>query len=210
MLLDPFTIFAQIFNFAILVVALKHFLYDRVIEAMDAREASIAARLDDAEQRESSAAQEVADYERRRRELEGRERELLDEAQAEADRHRKGLLNEARTDVDAQRQRWEAALRAEKLEIEDELRQRTAAEVVALSRQFACVLRVVQAPEGKDPDTEAGPAAVHVIVDTTSRVLARLDADGLGTDEPIATRSFIRVVMATRQPWRSFPSICEC
>ncbi len=51
------------------------------------------------------------------------------------------------------------------------------AEIVTLSRQFACVLRVVQAPEGKDPDTESGPAAVHVVVDSTSRVLARLDAD---------------------------------
>ena len=32
--------------------------------------------------------------------------------------------------------------------------------VVALSREFACVLRVIQAPEGKDPDRDTGPAAV--------------------------------------------------
>jgi hypothetical protein len=47
-LIDPFTVIAQIVNFAILAFALKRLLYDRVIQAMDAREASIAARLDDA------------------------------------------------------------------------------------------------------------------------------------------------------------------
>ena len=50
-------------------------------------------------------------------------------------------------------------------------------EIVALSRQCACVLRVIQAPEGKDPDTDRGQAAVHMLVDGTSRLLARLDAD---------------------------------
>jgi hypothetical protein len=49
--------------------------------------------------------------------------------------------------------------------------------LVALSREFACVLRVIQAPEGKDPDRDTGPAAVHLVVDGTSRVLARLDLD---------------------------------
>ena len=43
MLIDPFTVIAQIVNFAILAFVLKHFLYDRVIDAMDRREASIAA-----------------------------------------------------------------------------------------------------------------------------------------------------------------------
>lgn len=50
-------------------------------------------------------------------------------------------------------------------------------DVVKLSRAFACVLRVIQAPEGKDPDRDAAAAAIHVVVDTKSRVLARLDLD---------------------------------
>ncbi len=50
--------------------------------------------------------------------------------------------------------------------------------VVKLSRQCACVLRVVSAPEGKDPDVDRGaPAAIHLVIDGSSRVLARLDAD---------------------------------
>jgi len=49
--------------------------------------------------------------------------------------------------------------------------------IVALSRRCACVLRVIQAPEGKDPDADRAPAAVHLVVDADSRVLARLDDD---------------------------------
>ncbi len=50
-------------------------------------------------------------------------------------------------------------------------------DVVPLSRQFACVLRVTDAPEGKDPDVHEGaPAAVHLVIDASSKVLARLEA----------------------------------
>ncbi len=48
-------------------------------------------------------------------------------------------------------------------------------EIIDLSREFACVLRVIQAPEGKDPDADQAPAAMHLVVDGTSRVLARDD-----------------------------------
>jgi F-type H+-transporting ATPase subunit b len=37
-LIDWFTVVAQIVNFLILVALLKHFLYDRIIRAMDKRE----------------------------------------------------------------------------------------------------------------------------------------------------------------------------
>ena len=51
-------------------------------------------------------------------------------------------------------------------------------EVVALSRQLACVLRVVDAPQGRDPDVNRdAPAAVHLVIDASSKVLARLDAN---------------------------------
>ncbi len=47
--------------------------------------------------------------------------------------------------------------------------------IVELSRRCACVLRVIQAPEGADPDKDGKPAAFHLVVDGSSRVLARLD-----------------------------------
>lgn len=135
MLIDPFTIFAQIINFAILAVALKYFLYDRVIEAMDRREASIAARLMDAEQSVTEAHAEAAGYREQREALDHERRHLLDEARAEADQHRQRLLDQARLDIDDERRRWHRGLRAEQHDLEIELRRRSAEEVVELSRR---------------------------------------------------------------------------
>ncbi|MDA1194913.1 MAG: hypothetical protein O2894_06980 [Planctomycetota bacterium] len=50
--------------------------------------------------------------------------------------------------------------------------------IVTASRAFACVLRVIAAPEGKDPDVDVGAiGVVHLIVDGDSRVLARMDGN---------------------------------
>ena len=48
-------------------------------------------------------------------------------------------------------------------------------EVVTLSRQLACVLRVVPLPEGSDE--AAAPGVTHLVLDGQSRILARLDAE---------------------------------
>jgi F-type H+-transporting ATPase subunit b len=134
-LIDPFTIIAQIINFAILAVALKYLLYDRVIEAMDRREASIAARLTEAEQSVSEAHAEAVEYRQQREALDHERRQLLDEARTEADQHRQRLLDQARFDVEDERRRWQRGLRAEQHDLETELRRRSAEEVVELSRR---------------------------------------------------------------------------
>ncbi len=49
MLINWFTVLAQIVNFLILVYLLKRFLYGPIIRAMQEREKKIARRLQDAE-----------------------------------------------------------------------------------------------------------------------------------------------------------------
>ena len=51
MLIDWFTVCAQIVNFLVLVALLKHFLYGPILRAMDAREQTIAGRLAEAQQK---------------------------------------------------------------------------------------------------------------------------------------------------------------
>ena len=55
MLIDWFTVVAQIVNFLVLVALLKHFLYGRLVEAIDAREKRIAARLAEADEKGSGS-----------------------------------------------------------------------------------------------------------------------------------------------------------
>ena len=62
MLINWFTVVAQIVNFLILVFLLKYFLYDRVIRAMDQREQRIQQRLQEAEEKKQEAEQEAEAY----------------------------------------------------------------------------------------------------------------------------------------------------
>lgn len=134
MLIDPFTVIAQIINFAILVIALKHFLYDRVISAIDQREASIGARLNEAKDREEVARREGEQLRDERDRLERDRHELLDTARAEVADHRQQLLDQAREEVDDERRRWHRGLLAEQREFRRDLQRRTVHEVIALGR----------------------------------------------------------------------------
>ena len=55
MLIDWFTVGAQVVNFLILVVLLKKFLYGPITQAMAAREAKIQAQITEAETRRQEA-----------------------------------------------------------------------------------------------------------------------------------------------------------
>ena len=52
LLIDWFTVIAQVINFFILVWLLKHFLYKPIINAIDAREKRIADELANAKSKE--------------------------------------------------------------------------------------------------------------------------------------------------------------
>ena len=58
MLIDWFTVGAQALNFVILVWLMKRFLYQPILDAIDAREQRIAAELADAAARKAEAARE--------------------------------------------------------------------------------------------------------------------------------------------------------
>ena len=58
MLIDWFTVGAQLLNFAILVWLMKRFLYQPILRAVDAREKHIAQALAQAEADKAQAAQE--------------------------------------------------------------------------------------------------------------------------------------------------------
>jgi F-type H+-transporting ATPase subunit b len=57
MLIDWFTVVAQIINFLILVYLLKRFLYKPILNAIDEREKRIASQLEDAAKQKAEANQ---------------------------------------------------------------------------------------------------------------------------------------------------------
>ena len=135
MLIDWFTVVAQIINFLILVALLKHFLYGKIINAMDQREAKIVSRLEDAERMKSDAEAEAAAYIRKSQEFEVQREEMFSQAKEEADNFKKDLVQKAREEIDGIQTRWHETIQKRKIAFLKDLGERTTKEVFAVTRQ---------------------------------------------------------------------------
>jgi len=110
MKIDWFTFAAQICNFTVLVLLLKHFLYGRILGAMDRRENDIASRIEEARNREADAEHKVQECLNKTAVLDRRSREMLAQAEQDANRRRQELLAGAQREIAAIKARWQAAL----------------------------------------------------------------------------------------------------
>jgi F-type H+-transporting ATPase subunit b len=134
-LIDWFTVLAQIVNFLVLVYLLKRFLYKPIIRAMDERERRIAASLQEAEKREEQARQELEQYETKNREIDSQREALVSHIKEKVEIQRKELLSEARDQVDAIRSNWYQAVEREKEAFLQDLRERTSRQTCAVARR---------------------------------------------------------------------------
>jgi len=135
MLIDWFTVIAQVVNFLILVWLLKRFLYKPILDALDAREKGIAAELADADSKRAEAQKERDEFEKKNEEFERQRAALLSKAKDEAKAERQRLLDEARADSDALRTKRQDALKREHEGLHDEIIRRTRMEVFAIARK---------------------------------------------------------------------------
>ena len=135
MLIDWFTVSAQVINFLILVWLLKRFLYKPILHAIDAREQRIALALADADAKKAEAQTERDEF-RKKNEVFDQQRasrlgQATDEAKAEGQR----LLDEARQDAEALRVERQEALKREQQNLNAEIARRTREEVFAIARR---------------------------------------------------------------------------
>ncbi len=136
MLIDWFTVIAQLINFVILLVALKYLLYDRIVQAMERRRDSIAAEQEEAAERHREAEEKAEAARRERRDLESRRQGILDEARKEAKEQREELLSEAREEVADQEERWRQSARDRQEQLLVDLARVTAEHAVETSRRL--------------------------------------------------------------------------
>lgn len=133
-MIDWFTTGAQIVNFLILVALLKHFLYGRIVEAMDRREQSIKEKWDSAEQREAELTQELASARKQSKALERQREKLMEEVRDEVEVFRNELSSKARRDAEDAKSRWAESLREETNAFLKDLRNRSAERILAIVR----------------------------------------------------------------------------
>lgn len=135
MTIDLFTLIAQIINFLILVLLLRHFLYKRIVRAMDERERRISLRMEEAENKKKEAEQEAESYQKKKGEIQEKREQFLSEARQEADTRRKEMVAEARQEVDQTRKKWHQSLQRQKQSFLQDLRSRAGEQIYFIARK---------------------------------------------------------------------------
>ncbi|MHB8921279.1 MAG: F0F1 ATP synthase subunit delta [Halothiobacillus sp.] len=135
MLIDWFTVAAQVVNFLILVWLLKRFLYRPILDAIDAREQRIAAALADAEAKKIEAEQARAAFAQKNQSFDQARAALLSQATAEAATERLRLLDVARQESASLRARLQESLNLEQHDLNEALARRVLDEVFAIARK---------------------------------------------------------------------------
>lgn len=135
MLIDWFTVGAQIVNFLILVWLLQHFLYKPILDVIDAREKRIAADLADADKKKAEAQKERTDFEVKNKAFDEQRGALLGKAADEAKAERERLIDHAKKDAESLRANQANALRADQLRLGSEITLLAEKEVFAISRK---------------------------------------------------------------------------
>lgn len=135
MQIDWFTFGAQIVNFLILVGLLKRFLYGPILNAMDRREAEIAARMEKARAKEEAAEQEADRYRSMQAVFEAHRAERMEEVEEDAEARRHQLIAHAREDVEYLERQWREAIEREQAAFFHTVSERTVKETIALARR---------------------------------------------------------------------------
>ncbi len=192
MLIDWFTVAAQVLNFLILVWLMKRFLYKPVLDAIDARERRIAHELADAARKQAEAGKERDDFRQRNEAFDQQHAALLQQATSEAATERKRLLDEARTAADALAASWRQKLRDDAATIDRSIRQQTRREVFAIARKTLAELASTSMEAGATTEfirrlQRLEPADKSRLVDAFA-----------GASEPVLVRSAFELPDAQR------------
>ena len=134
--INLFTFVAQIINFLILVALLRHFLYGRIIKAMDDREEKIASRIKESEQKEKEAEEKVELYLNKKKELDSQKEEIFSQAKKDAELKRKEMMEKIQEEVSEKKKKWYESVQKQRDSFVRNLRQQTAVEVYSIVRQI--------------------------------------------------------------------------
>ena len=164
MLIDWFTVVAQMVNFLILIWILKRFLYGPIMRAMQSRRDAVAAEMAEVREARAKAEHRSRELVRERRRLDEAKQHMLDAARQEVAQWKDQSLAEARDEVDHARKQWREGLARERQRDLDLLRNKVAKTVMDVSAKVL-------------DDLADHQLAAHA-VDTFLERLERAKADG--------------------------------
>ena len=135
MLINGFTIFAQILNFLILVALLRWVLYKPIFKVMNQRQKGLEERWQGAEQLQTEAQQALSDYQQQQQDLAHQRQALLAEVRAEAEQERQRQTIQIRQEAADQRADWQADLHQSQQAFLQSLRQQVMRQTTAIARR---------------------------------------------------------------------------
>ncbi|MFA6229276.1 MAG: F0F1 ATP synthase subunit delta [Rhodanobacter sp.] len=196
MLIDWFTVAAQVLNFLILVWLMKRFLYKPVLDAIDAREQRIARELAAAAAKQAEAGRERDAFRQRNEAFDQQRKALLAKATTEAASERQRLLDEARAAADALLASRQQKLRSEAANLSQAIRKQTRQEVFAVARKTLAELASVSMEASA---TTEFIRRMQLLGDDDKRRLGRALADAT---DPVRVRSAFELAEAQRMAIR--------
>jgi F-type H+-transporting ATPase subunit b len=192
MLIDWFTVGAQVLNFLILVWLLKHFLYKPILNAIDAREKRIAAELADADAKKTEAQKERDDFQNKNKAFDEQRGALLTKASDEAKVERERLLGEAHKAADSLRAAQATALRNDQKRLGSEITLLAKDEVFGIARKTLADLATVSLEE------RMGEVFTRRLREMDGKAKALLGAALKSSSEPAVVRSTFDLGAAQR------------
>lgn len=135
MLIDWFTVGAQVLNFLILVWLLKRYLYKPILTAIDAREKRIADELADAGAKKAAAQKEHDDFQAKNNAFDEQRAALLAKATGDAKIEHDRLIEEAHKAAEDLRAKQADALKSDQTHLGDEITRVAGDEVFAIARK---------------------------------------------------------------------------
>ena len=135
MLIDWFTVAAQVVNFLILVWLMKRFLFKPITNAIDEREKRIATELADADAKKTDAEKERVEFENKNKDFDQQRAALMSKATEEAKSEHSRLFDQARKDADGLRAGQAAALRNDQTRLGGEITRVAAEQVFEIARK---------------------------------------------------------------------------
>jgi F-type H+-transporting ATPase subunit b len=134
MIIDWFTVGAQTLNFILLVWLLKHFLYQPILDMIDAREKLIAQKIDHADAVSIDADQAKAEFQQKNQKLDQRRDTLMHKATIAAEKEGERLLECARKTATELGARREQAIENKLQQLHESIRDVVQHEVFSMTK----------------------------------------------------------------------------
>lgn len=147
MLIDWFTVGAQVLNFLILVWLLQHFLYKPILAATDAREKRIADQFAGATAKQVDAQKEHDEFDAKNKAIDKQRNALFAKATEEATAEHDRLLRDAKKEADTMRTEQAATLKSDNARLSKEITRTAADEVFGIARKTLSDLSTISLEE---------------------------------------------------------------